>query len=319
VLLKILHDEHAQVAAATRSVESNLLMRETELLHLQKDRKVILSDKEKLAREAKDLIADKQKLNSQLERAKDQIKSLSREIEECDALERARKDRSSMVENELRHARSLLVDASSTAAETETTSLALKEAVETFMQENASLHAKLEEIQDRSRAKEERLHEALVKTESNAQTLRIKATAHDEQINHLLSEKAGYEKQINQLKSRIANLDNRLKDNVVFMSPSPASRTTSGETSTEPKSRKIAFSVPSLTPVVTHKSTAASKAVTCCMCYKPPSGLMKSCQCGKPNCDKRAHSTCLGKTKGRSLSHPGSPSPCLPIVLCQHT
>ncbi len=64
---KILHDEHAQVAAATRSVESKLLMRETELLHLQKDRKVILSEKEKLAREAKDLMVDKQKLNSELE------------------------------------------------------------------------------------------------------------------------------------------------------------------------------------------------------------------------------------------------------------
>lgn len=316
---KILHDEHAQVTAATRSVESKLLKRETELLHLQTNRKVILSDKDKLTRDVKELMGDKQKLIFQLERAQDQIKSLLREIEERDALEHARKDRSAMVENELRNARSLLVDASSNAAETETTSSVLKETVETFIQENTSLHAKLEEIQERSRAKEERLQEALGKTESNAQTLRINATSHDEQINHLLSEKVGYEKQINQLKSRIANLENRLKDTIVFMSPSPTSRYTVGEPSTEPKARKIAFSVPSLTPAVTNKSPAASKSVTCCMCYKPPSGLMKTCQCGKPNCDKRAHSTCLGKSKGRSLSHPGSPSPCLPIVLCQRT
>ena len=100
---KILHDEHAQVAAATRSVESKLLMRETELFHLQKDRKVILSDSEKLKRDAKQLMGDKQNLIFQLERMKDQVKSLFREIEERDALECARKDRSAIVENELRN------------------------------------------------------------------------------------------------------------------------------------------------------------------------------------------------------------------------
>ena len=320
----ILQEEHEMVAAATRSVESKLLMRETELFHLQKARKAVLADHDTLKRSTQELMDAKKKLALQLQRKKEQIKSLSREIEERDALEQARKGRSVMVEKELRDARSLLVEASSTAVETETTIAALKETIETFLQENKSLHAKIQEIQERSRANEERLQETLVKTEKTAQTLRIKATSHNEQMNHVLSEKAGCEKQINQQKSRITNLERRLKDTASYISPSPATATVGGEPSTERKSAKKSFSIPPLNlpngadkSPATSKSSAMSKSTTCSMCFKAASGLMKTCQCGKPQCDKRAHSICLNKNTGRSISHPGSPSPLLPIILCR--
>lgn len=315
--IKILQTEHEQVAAATRSVESKLLKRETELFHLQKDRRTILSSHDQLKLISKERTHEKNKLVSELGCMSERIKALDREIEERDALEQARKDRSANIEKELRDARSLLVVASSTAAETETTTSTLKETVETLLLENQSLHAKIEEAQIRARATEERLQESLVKSENSAQVLRIKASSHDEQVNQLLSEKAGCEKQINQLKTRITKLEARLKDTTAFLTSPPASRTGGGEPSTERSSRKIEFNVPSLTPTSTAKSTPLSKSRQCCVCLKLASGLMKSCQCGNSSCDMRAHSACLGNSAGRSIAHPGTPSPSLPIILCK--
>jgi chromosome segregation ATPase len=303
-------------------VESKLLQRETEMLHFQKDRKTILADREKLKCNAQDLIEDKKKLERQLERRQERVKVLSRELDERDALEQARKDRSSMVEKELRDARAMLVDASNTAVETETTTSALKETIQTLQQENQTLHGKIEEIQDRSRRNEERLQETLVKTERGAQSLRIKATAHDEHIQRVLSEKAGCEKQVTQLKTRVTNLERRLKESASFMSPA-AKETVGGEPTTEKRRSRKSFQVPPLTPgsaTTADKSPASAsrKSSSCCLCFKSASGLMKTCQCGKPNCDKRAHSTCLAGVKSSmmSISHPGTPSPRLPVILC---
>lgn len=311
---KILQDEHEQVAAATRSVESKLLKSETELFHLQKDRKTILSDQDQLRQITKEMTQEKNKLLSELGCLSERIKTLGREIEDRDALEESRKDRSATIEKELRDARSLLVVASSNAAETETTTSALKETIETILQENQSLHAKMEEFQRRSRTSEERLQDSLVKSENTAQSLRIEAASHDEQLNQLLSEKAGCEKQIHQLKARITKLEARLKDTSAFLSSPPATRTVGGEPSTERSTRTFEFSVPSL---VLTKSPSISKSRQCCVCLKVASGLMKSCQCGKPSCDMRAHSTCLGSNTVRHASQQGTPNSSLPVVFCK--
>lgn len=58
----------------------------------------------------------------------------------------------------------------------------------------------------------------------------------------------------------------------------------------------------------------------CCLCFKDPSGVMKSCECGQTECNKRAHSTCLAKFKvgniSNSVSHPGTPVTQMPLILC---
>ena len=44
---------------------------------------------------------------------------------------------------------------------------------------------------------------------------------------------------------------------------------------------------------------------------------MKSCQCGKAACVKRAHISCVHRVlPAPSVSHPGTPAPRLPVVLC---
>ena len=64
-------------------------------------------------------------------------------------------------------------------------------------------------------------------------------------------------------------------------------------------------------------SHAVPPAATCSICFKAAFGLMKSCQCGRADCDKRAHLTCANRINpGPSVSHPGTPAARLPIVLC---
>ncbi len=57
---------------------------------------------------------------------------------------------------------------------------------------------------------------------------------------------------------------------------------------------------------------------SCSICFKAAYGIMKSCQCGNPSCDLRAHATCIASKKSlSSVSHPGTPAPILPVVLCR--
>ena len=66
--------------------------------------------------------------------------------------------------------------------------------------------------------------------------------------------------------------------------------------------------------------TSKNQRQKCCLCFKDTAGVMKSCQCGKNSCDKRAHATCLAKYKvgniSSCVSHPGTPLPPMPLILC---
>eukprot|EP00986_Skeletonema_menzelii_P003228 scaffold967_cov148-Skeletonema_menzelii.AAC.22 len=56
----------------------------------------------------------------------------------------------------------------------------------------------------------------------------------------------------------------------------------------------------------------------CSICYKEQSGIVRRCKCGKVDCHKWAHAHCLeGKSNvSTSVSHPGTPPPPLPLILC---
>jgi chromosome segregation ATPase len=293
---KVLKEEHEAVAAATRFVESNLLKRETELFHLQRDRKAILKEHEKLKESISKLSEDKRKQLLECQRLTEQVNTLNREIGQHGAMERSRKCRSEMLERELSDVRSLLVVASSTAVETETTTSALKETIERVLKENKELHQKIEEIQETFRSHFERLQDALVKAEKTTQTLRIDAASHSEQMNRVLSEKACCEKTNNQLKGRITNLEQRLKDTTeMFSSPSAQNNSSENLPPNFGSVKKYVFSVPSLASPPNDTPSSASKSCFCCICLKVASGMMKTCKCGKGICDKRAHSTCIAK------------------------
>lgn len=66
------------------------------------------------------------------------------------------------------------------------------------------------------------------------------------------------------------------------------------------------------------RGQARGSQTNCSICYRAPYGIMKACQCGNSSCNLRAHSVCIaGKKPLPSVSHPGTPAPSLPIVLCR--
>lgn len=72
-------------------------------------------------------------------------------------------------------------------------------------------------------------------------------------------------------------------------------------------------------PLLIHR-VRCSKQQKCCLCFRDPAGVMKSCQCGQKDCNKRAHITCLSKHRNGNVSscvsHPGTPNPPMPLILC---
>ena len=79
-------------------------------------------------------------------------------------------------------------------------------------------------------------------------------------------------------------------------------------------------STETLTPRKTKEKGKSKEASgECSLCFRQPksNGLVKYCQCGKASCNKWAHRTCLLNRKSvSSVSHPGSPMPSLPTILC---
>lgn len=57
----------------------------------------------------------------------------------------------------------------------------------------------------------------------------------------------------------------------------------------------------------------------CSLCFKKQNGVSRWCKCGKADCNKWCHSKCLATRKSNastSVSHPGTPPPVLPLILC---
>ena len=65
----------------------------------------------------------------------------------------------------------------------------------------------------------------------------------------------------------------------------------------------------------------ASGCCTLCFKSKKQNGITRWCKCGKEVCNKWAHAQCLAKGQSNnistSVSHPGTPPPPLPLILCR--
>lgn len=327
---QVLYKEHEQVSKSARVVEAKLVQRETEFARSQTKQRQLMEERGEWKAAAQKLEGDRKLLENKMQQQEEELRQRIKEAEEWAILEQARKDRSAMVEKELREARGMLAGAAATAAETEATTVALNETIQGLQAENKTLHERIRELQDSARSEQERLNEALSKVEKEAQSLRIKSAAHEEDMQRLRVDKSASDKQVTQHKTRIATLERRLKEATSIVPPSPDDSESPVEA---PSTRRGAtFSIPPLqaaTPGASKTRGAAASKVTpafpkksnkCSICSQPASGFMKSCQCGKPTCDKRAHSNCVAASSktGPSVSHPGTPATRVPLVLCDN-
>jgi hypothetical protein len=206
------------------------------------------------------------------------------------------------LEQDVHQANNLLVEATSTAAETESTSIQLKNSLEKMQQTIESLHKQLENKQKDERKEKEKDEQQLSRVLHEAQALKAQVATQQDQIKQMSFERQSQEKRFTQLQTKTSNLERRLQDSTTNIVTSIASSTSTND-----------FSIPPL-----NGKENPVRITKCVICFKSlTTGLMKRCQCGNPSCTMRAHISCVSKvTTGPSLSHPGTPAPPLPVILC---
>ena len=335
---QVLHQEHQQVAAAAASIEAKLFQKEGDLARANKELKRLRESNDEFDRSNKRFQEEREYLEKAVDRQNQELQDLKRLRDEREAMERARKERAEKVEQELREVQALLQEATSGQTQAEQTKTVLKETVNKLCKTNEEMHERFAQQQAASRKENERLSEALAKAEKEAQQLRIDADASQEIVQRLRLDKQAIEKQVAELKARATGAERRIKEltNSGMVSPDPAttdSETTPPVVAPTPASTSRPYSLP---PLIGSKNSLATSGSTnkenngnsvadkvpsgkvCSICFKASFGLMKSCQCGDPSCKKRAHMSCVNRIQpGPSVSHPGTPAPRLPVVLCQ--
>ena len=338
----ILHEEQQELNAAVAAAEAKFVQKEAELLQAKKEIAMLRTANATLESTQHNVAQERETLVRQNQQLEQECDVLKREKAEMYVMEQARKDRANKVEQEWRKAQTLLVEATSGQAATLQTQAALEQTVAALQTANAEVHASLKDHQRRAGEEKQRLTEALGRAEKEAQRLSIAAEAADEQMARYQAQQVTAEQHIQQLKSRLSHAEKSLLEAVATtttpMSTNGAPDAMATTTTTPIVPNQLSFQLPplsttsatgkketstnttSVVPTITEKENlGAMNGELCCICYKPSGGLMKMCQCGRPNtCHKKAHSHCckLFAPAGPSVSHPGTPAPKLPIVLC---
>jgi len=159
------------------------------------------------------------------------------------------------------------------------------------------LEKELNKTQEETTAQAKALQEELVLAKIEAQKLKDIAEEAEKKSNELQSDKVTAKEEISRLKVHVSTLEEALV----------RARTV------KPPRRKGA-------PFVSNDQVASYlDDPKCCLCCKDATENMRDCKCGKNECYLRAHASCLIGSKHHpspSVSHPGTPAPALPLILC---
>lgn len=210
--MEIVRREHDEVSHAARSVEGRLIQVESDLTRAAKvkreaeeERDILKSraeKSEKLARVLKENVNDCQ----------DEIRRMKKDMAEMDELEKMRSERTHRIESELQDARAGLLEATSAAAEAESTVTSLRSVIDELRRDNESLHVQIDESQNAMSKERTKQNETLTLAEKEAQKYRLKCEEVEEENRKWKMDHDTKEKQVDQLKSRIANLERRINE-----------------------------------------------------------------------------------------------------------
>ena len=204
--------EHDEVSAAARSVESRLIQAESELKRATKVKIEAEEERDDLKSRAEEAERKARELTEKVEDYENEIRCLKKDVVEMEELEKIRSERTDRIENELHVARGTLLDATSVAAEAESTVTSLNSVIEELRKENELLHNQIEDSRDSVRKDRAKLNEALLAAEKEAQKWKLKSEEEQEANRTLKMDKASAEKQVEQMKSRMAHLERRFND-----------------------------------------------------------------------------------------------------------
>ena len=316
---KTVCEEHERISTASRDLGSQLMKCEAELQHAQNSVEKLKRSHSKIENQNKTYEIDNQRLQAKLDAAMNKLSRCKDNLQQQSELDTQRIERSQSLESSLRHHKSLLVEATHSAAEQESASASLSDAIVQLKAENVRVHANMQQIRTDTREEREELSAKIQNLTKANQILTVKNEDMAETISakHLKCE--GMEKQVQQLKARIQTLEKRrikerdqsskLGDISIDINMGNNSTVTpiSYNTPSSSGPRMSRGKLPSLskTPLsnnfekrldeVANRKKTKSKEnnSNCAICNETPYGLMKTCQCGRNECKLRAHIGCI--------------------------
>lgn len=210
--MEVVRHEHDEVSGAARSVEGRLIQVESELTRAARVKQDAEDERDVLKSRAEKSEQLARVLQEKVEDYEHEVRLLKKDLVEMGDLEKVRSDRTHRIERELQDARGTLLEATSAAAEAESTVTSLRSGIEELRKENESLYVKIHNHRDSLSKDRSKQNEALMAAEKEVQKYKMKCEEEEESANRLSMEKTTAEKTVEQLKTRLANVERRLND-----------------------------------------------------------------------------------------------------------
>jgi hypothetical protein len=294
-------------------------------------------------KEAQDRLA---KSNVELDNERSAREKAQQEINELQSIKNAHEGQLKRLEEELRRSQELFLDVSAATAETSDAKDQLQNALEKLQQANIDLHEQLQHEKQKQREQHEKYHESLTKMKGEHQATLEQIESYRNEAAAIKLEKIAAEKKAEGLQSRIVNLERRLNDSTALTGSSMVVKTmmssiggggvgdpltavtagTTGNMNGQDGQSVESMAIPSLQRGIpalaaAKKDSSGNLIPKCAFCFKDVTGPSRKCQCGKKDCSARAHAQCaqrfIAAGTSTSVSHPGTPAPRLPIILCR--
>jgi chromosome segregation ATPase len=210
--MDLVRGEHDEVSTIARSVESRLIQVESKLGRATKVTIEAKEERDELKNRAEGAEHKTRLLNEKIDDYEHDIRCLKKGVIEMEELEKIRSERTNRIENELHVTRETLLDATSAAAEAESTVTSLNSVIEELRKENELLHNQISESRDTIHRDRSKQNEALTAVEKEVQKWKLKCEEVQEANRTLKVDKNTAEKQLEQMKSRMANMERRMND-----------------------------------------------------------------------------------------------------------
>jgi len=205
-------EEHEGISSATRGLEGQLMQVHAELRKTQKVCDKKSSDLLKIQQENQSNLESKEELQSKLDMHQKELTRWKRMDAQRILIEGQRISKLKCLESDLSKTKHLVLQASNSAAEQEATAASLNETLAELKAENLRLHAQLQQSTTKNKTDRERWSDELGKAEMEGQKLRMQSENYVEEIGRFKLDARSTEKQVQQLKGRIASLERRLTE-----------------------------------------------------------------------------------------------------------
>ena len=271
----------------------------------------------KFARKEKELAEKERESTSVRCEMQSKIVEMREALQQIKDSERRRNDRTKHIESELQETRNALLVANSKVAESEAVVASLHYIIDDLKKENESLRALT--------PKRPRVGWTEGKDGVQFDVNGAVSTPREMQLDNNINALGAEDTSNTELSDHISKLPLMA---ILKRTPDSSSRQLSFATSTKPMSSPgEPISTPGMPSTTTPPSGKENEYLNlpsdCSLCCRPhrPNVAIKGCQCGRGECMKWAHAMCIINKKSGNVStcvsHPGTPAPPLPMVLCE--